>query len=110
MWTKFRDALPPAPGFVVLKYREGQELPCWMDPGDHNHWGGVVSYPVTVVNDRYDVPHDLGEYVWVNSWHIYGPTEWREMAYSEAREYHRMLYRFARSSPRHPDGRVGELP
>lgn len=109
MFRKFRDAVPLAAGFYVLRYRGGHETPCWMDP-PRQGVGRIHSYPATYHNDRYDVEHDLGEYVWVNAYHIHGPDEWREMTYAEARDYHARLYRFARPTRRHPEGRAPALP
>jgi len=111
MFKAFREEVPKVAGFYVFRYKDGREIEVWADSPEH-HCGNVYSYPVSMYNYRdKDGCCDMGMYVWVNSYTVYEcPVEWREMIYSEARNFHLKLYRFSRPSWAHLKGKVSKLP
>lgn len=105
MFTTFRTEQPKSAGFYVLRYREGHEERVWLDTPTQRY-DNVYSYSATYHNGRdKDTCHDLGQYVWVNSWNIRGPVEWRKMGVEEAVEFGNTLFRFGRPSWAHKTGR-----
>lgn len=104
-FTLFKDKQPKKAGFYVLKYREGHEERVYLDKPEHHHLK-VYSYPATYFNYRdKDTCHDMGQYVWVNSYTTHGPVEWRLMDPKEALAFSFALFRFGRPSWAHKSGK-----
>lgn len=108
-FIKFKDDYPKVPGFYIFRYKEfsqeDRELKVYTG-GPHHHYSSVYSYPVTMHNYRdKNTCHDMGMYVWVNSYTIYGPVEWRKMTVQEALEFSETLFHFGRPSWAHKSGR-----
>lgn len=97
IFRAFKKSQPKRAGFYVLRYREGHEVKVWLDAPEHRG-GNVYSYAATYHNHRdKDTSHDMGQYVWVNSYTTHGPIEWRRMGVHEALEFSNTLCRFGRT-------------
>lgn len=99
-YTSFTHEQPKTPGFFILRYqkwnKETYDQEVFLSGSNHHHMN-VYSYFATYYNHRDGKTcHDMGQYIWVNSYEIYSPKEWRKMTKEEATKFSCLLYSFGR--------------